>query len=108
MQWHIPNLVTEEALDPGITQVYADLMSSGGGGNTYSVQLPESLSGTTFGECQVYFGQRFGATLIAVRNAGRVVVSPGWDAPVEAGVTLYYLAQQRIAGSALTAPRRQG
>ncbi|MGH3835584.1 MAG: ion channel [Pseudonocardiaceae bacterium] len=107
VQWHMPNLVTEEALDPGITQVYADLMSSGGGGNTYSVQVPEKLSGSTFGECQMHFGQRFGATLIAVRSAGRVVVSPGWDSAVEAGATLYYLAKQRIDGSDLTPPRRQ-
>ncbi|MGH3900666.1 MAG: ion channel [Pseudonocardiaceae bacterium] len=107
VQWHILNLVTEEVLDPGITQVYADLMSSGGGGNTYSVQLPEDLSSNTFGECQVHFGQNFGATLIAIRSAGRVVVSPGWDAPVEAGATLYYLAAQRISGSDLTPSRRQ-
>ncbi|MGH3973388.1 MAG: hypothetical protein ACRDS9_08680, partial [Pseudonocardiaceae bacterium] len=81
--------------------VYADLMSSGGGGNTYSVRLPESLSGSTFGECQMHFGQRFGATVIAVRSAGRVEVSPAWDAAVEAGATLYYLAEQRINESDL-------
>ena len=107
VQWYMPNLVTEEALDPGITQVYADLMSSGGGGNTYSVQLPESLSGSTFGECQMHFGRRFGATVIAIRSAGRVVVSPRWDAAVEAGTTLYYLAEQRIDESDLASFRRQ-
>lgn len=96
VQWHMPNLVTEEALDPGITQVYADLMSSGGGGNTYSMRLPESLSGRTFGECQTHFGRSFGATLIAVRRSGQVVVSPGWDEQVEDGATLYYLAERRV------------
>lgn len=106
VQWYMPNLVTEEALDPGITQVYADLMSSGGGGNTYSVQLPESLSGSTFGECQMHFGRRFGATVIAVRSAGRVAVSPRWDAAVEARATLYYLAEQRIDESDLAPSRR--
>jgi voltage-gated potassium channel len=106
VQWYMPNLVTEEALDPGITQVYTDLMSNAGGGNTYSVRVPESLSGSTFGECQMHFGRRFAATVIAVRSAGRVVVSPAWDAAVEAGATLYYLAQQRINESDLTHPRR--
>lgn len=96
VQWHMPNLITEEALDPGITQVYADLMSSGGGGNTYSVRLPAGLAGRTFGECQTHFGRSFGATLIAVRRSGRVVVSPAWDDPVEDGATLYYLADRRV------------
>jgi voltage-gated potassium channel len=27
VQWHMSNLVTEEALDPGITEIYADLMA---------------------------------------------------------------------------------
>jgi voltage-gated potassium channel len=107
VQWYMPTLVTEEALDPGITQVYADLMSSGGGGNTYSVQLPASLSGSTFGECQMHFGRHFSATVIAVRSAGRVMVSPGWDTAVEAGATLYYLAEQRIDESDLSAVQRQ-
>jgi voltage-gated potassium channel len=31
VQWHMPFLLTEEASDPGITQIYNDLMSSGGG-----------------------------------------------------------------------------
>ncbi|MDQ4010636.1 MAG: ion channel [Actinomycetota bacterium] len=106
VQWYMPNLVTEEALDPGITQVYADLMSSGGGGNTYSVQLPDNLSGSTFGECQIHFGRHFSATLIAVRSAGQVIVSPRWDAAVEAGATLYYLAERRIDESDLAHSRR--
>ena len=43
VQWHMPFLLTEEAADPGITQVYNDLMSSGGHGNTYSMQVPRGL-----------------------------------------------------------------
>ncbi len=110
VQWSVPNLITEEALDPGITHVYAELMSSGGGGNTYSLVLPDALAGATFGDCQMHFGRRFGATLIAVRAAGGlargVVVSPPWDTAVEAGATLYYLAGRRIERSALTSSRR--
>jgi voltage-gated potassium channel len=101
VQWHMPNLVTDEALDPGITQVYADLMTSGGPGNTYSVQLPEELAGRAFGECQTHFGSRFGATVIAVRSGGEIAVSPGWDTPIAPGSTLYYLAGRRIAAAEL-------
>ncbi|HCA86540.1 MAG TPA: ion transporter [Streptomyces sp.] len=96
VQWHMPNLLTEEALDPGITEVYAELMSSGGRGNTYSLRLPGSLSGRTFGDCQTLFGRDFGATVIAVRQDDGMTVSPAWAAPLTAGAVLYYLAEQRI------------
>lgn len=102
VQWHVPNLVTEEALDPGISQVYADLMSGGTGGNTYSAALPARLAGSTFGECQTVFGRRFGATLIAVRSGGRTTVSPGWETEIGDGTTVYYLGRRRIEPSELT------
>jgi voltage-gated potassium channel len=96
VQWHMPNLLTEEALDPGITEVYTELMSSAGAGNTYSVRLPEQLAGVLFGECQTRFGQHFGATVIAVRQDGGIAVSPAWGTPLRAGAVLYYLAGERI------------
>ncbi|MEE1930112.1 ion channel [Streptomyces sp. TRM 70351] len=103
VQWHMPNLLSEEALDPGITEVYAELMSSAGSGNTYSVPLPGAWAGQAFGECQTRFGRDFGATLIAVRHGdGSVAVSPGWDAPVEAGAVLYYLAPRRVDAARLS------
>ena len=43
VQWHMPFLLTEEATDPGITQIYNDLMSSGGHGNTYSMRVPRGF-----------------------------------------------------------------
>jgi voltage-gated potassium channel len=103
VQWHMPFLLTEEALDPGITQVYNDLMSSGGHGNTYSVLLPPDFGHRTFGDCQVHFGRTFGATLLAVRDADGLVVSPPWDRPVEQGTTLYYVAGERIDSARLLA-----
>lgn len=105
VQWHMPNLLTEEAMDPGITEVYADLMSSAGGGNTYSVRLPRPLAGQDFGACQQRFGRDFGATVIAVRQDGAMTVSPRWDAPLREGAVLYYLAGERIDESRLVAAR---
>ncbi len=96
VQWHMPNLLTEEALDPGITEVYAELMSSAGRGNTYSQRLPETLAEQSFGECQTRFGREYGATVIAVRQAGRMMVSPAWDEPLQRDAVLYYLADHRI------------
>lgn len=104
VQWHMPFLITEEALDPGLTEVYGDLMSSHGHGNTYSVQLPSRHRLSTFGDCQVRFGQAFGATVLALRGPAGLTVSPAWDTPVADGTTLYYVGRRRIeAGEVLSA-----
>jgi voltage-gated potassium channel len=105
VQWHMPSLITEEAMDPGITEVYSDLMSSGGHGNTYSLQLPAEHGFATFGDCQVRLGRAFGATVLAVRGGGGLLVSPPWDTPVPAGTTLYYVGRSRIAPAELLAAR---
>jgi voltage-gated potassium channel len=97
VQWHMPFLLTEEANDPGIAQVYSDLMTSGGHGNTYSTHVPDGFPYRTFGDCQTWFGRTFGATVLALRtDGGPLVVSPGWDTPVPEGATLYYVAERRI------------
>jgi voltage-gated potassium channel len=101
VQWHMPFLLTEEATDPGITEVYNDLMSSHGHGNTYSMRVPSGFPHTTFGDCQTHFGRSFGATLLALRGDGGLRVSPPWDEPVPAGSTLYYVAAGRIDGARL-------
>ena len=105
VQWHMPFLLSEEANDPGITQIYNDLMSSGGHGNTYSMRVPRGFPHATFGDCQTYFGRTHGATLLAVRDGEGLVVSPPWDRPVPAGTTLYYVAAERIDGQRLNAGR---
>ena len=101
VQWHMPYLLSEEAIDPGITQVYSDLMTSGGHGNTYSVKVPRGFPHTTVGDCQTWFGRTFSATLLAVRSGDGLVVSPPWDRPVDEGTTLYYVAESRIEPSRL-------
>jgi voltage-gated potassium channel len=105
VQWHMPSLITEEALDPGITEVYSDLMSSGGHGNTYSVRLPAGRGFASFGDCQMYLGRTFGATALAVRGAEGLTVSPSWDTPVPEGTTVYYVGRSRIGASELLGAR---
>jgi voltage-gated potassium channel len=105
VQWHMPFLLTEEASDPGITQVYNDLMSSGGHGNTYSMRVPAGFPHATFGDCQTYFGRTYGATVLAVRDKEQLIVSPPWPHPVGEGTTLYYVAEERIDAERLAAGR---
>ena len=96
VQWHMPFLLSEEATDPGITQVYNDLMSAGGHGNTYSMRVPAAFPHRTVGDCATWLGRTHGATLLAVRGPDGLRVSPPWDAPLAPDATLYYVAAQRI------------
>ena len=105
VQWHMPSLITEEASDPGLTEVYTDLMSSGGGGNTYSVQVPAGHGFAAFGDCQTQLGRTFGATVLALRTRDGLQVNPPWDTPVPEGSTLYYVGRSRIAAGELAAAR---
>ena len=105
VQWHMPFLLTEEATDPGITQIYNDLMSSGGHGNTYSMRVPPGFPHSTFGDCQTWFGRTFGATVLAARGRDGLVVSPPWETPVPQGTTLYYVAARRIDDARLSVGR---
>jgi voltage-gated potassium channel len=105
VQWHMPFLLTEEATDPGITQIYNDLMSTGGHGNTYSMRVPAAFPHGSFGECQTWFGRTFGATLLALRGRDGLVVSPPWETPVPEGATLYYVAARRIDDARLAVGR---
>ncbi|MCX2968090.1 MULTISPECIES: ion channel [Streptomyces] len=105
VQWHMPSLLTEEALDPGITEVYTELLATTEAGNTYSTPLPARWAGQPFGACQTWFGRECGATVIAVRQHGRVEVAPAWDAPLEAGAVLYYLARRRLGDDVLAGGR---
>jgi voltage-gated potassium channel len=105
VQWHVPSMLVEEASDPGIAQVYSDLMSSGGHGNTYSMRVSPDFPHRTFGDCQTWFGRTFGATVLAVRTGGDLLVSPAWDIRVPDDATLYYVAGERIDARRLAAGR---
>lgn len=98
VQWHTPRLVTEELQDPGIAQVYADLMTHGGG-NTYSTAVPEGLGERTFGDLQVALGRRHQATVLAARADRQLLISPDWETAIAAGATLYYVADRRLSPS---------
>lgn len=98
VQWHTPRMITEELQDPGITQVYADLMTEGGDGNTYSLRLPAR---TTFGDCQQLLGRDHAALALAARVPDGLLVSPSWDTDLPAGTVLYYVSRRRLSADDL-------
>ncbi|OZM70553.1 ion transporter [Amycolatopsis antarctica] len=102
VQWHTPRMITEELQDPGISQVYEELVTAGGN-STFSTEIPESMAGVTFGDCQTALGRRYGATVLAARTGAKLLVSPGWGTELAAGTRLYYVGHERIAPSALAA-----
>ncbi|MBG0818088.1 ion channel [Planomonospora sp. ID82291] len=95
VQWHSPHMITEELKDPGITEVYADLMTHGGAG-TYSTRLPGSLGPVPVERCLIALGRAYGATLLAARTEAGLVVNPGWRTELPAGAVLYYVGTHRL------------
>lgn len=93
--WHSIEFITEEVQDPGMAEVYGSLMHHSER-NTYSVRVPPSLSGRTFGEFQHALGRWNAATVLAVRIGEELHLSPSWNEEVPVGATLYYIARRRL------------
>ncbi|WP_329085416.1 MULTISPECIES: ion channel [unclassified Streptosporangium] len=95
VQWHSPHMITEELKDPGITEIYTQLMTHGGA-DTYSVRLPKSLGPVLVDRCQTSLGRRHGATMLAARTGDTLLVNPGWQTWLPTGAVLYYVASRRL------------
>lgn len=98
VQWHTPRMITEEVTTPGIAEVYSDLMTHGGA-NTYSLRLPGSLGPVLVERCQVELGRNHGATLLAVRTDGRLLVNPPWQTELSGGSVLYYISPRPLSAT---------
>ncbi|MEO3857847.1 ion channel [Acrocarpospora sp. B8E8] len=95
VQWHTPHMITEELKDPGITEIYTQLMTHGGA-DTYSVRLPESLGPISVDKCQTTLGRQHGATLLAAHTGEQLLVNPSWQAELPPGAVLYYVGSHRL------------
>ena len=101
VQWHSPHMITEELKDPGITEVYTQLMTHGGA-DTYSIKLPDALGPILVDHCQTSLGRLYGATLLAARTPDQLLVNPSWQTELPTGSTLYYVASRRLTPDDLT------
>jgi voltage-gated potassium channel len=95
VQWHTLRMISEELTSPGIAEVYTELMTHGGA-NTYSVALPASAGTVLVERCQTELGRRHGATVLAVRTNGQLLVNPSWNTEMPPGTILYYISPQRL------------
>lgn len=107
VQWHSPRLISEELQSPGISRVYAELMTHGGQ-NTYSLCLPKSVSPVSYGDCQTALGRIFEATVLAVDTGDRLLVSPPWNTCPPADAIVYYVCRRKIPLDRLVRALRHG
>jgi voltage-gated potassium channel len=67
-------LLARSAIYPGLTDLVADLVSTGGS-ELYGVRIPADIVGLTFEESAYRFRSQHQATLLAVRSGGRLLFS---------------------------------
>jgi voltage-gated potassium channel len=96
VQWHSPRMLTDELSTPGIAEVYEVLMTHGGG-NTYSIDLPDAVAPASFGECQAALGEQHDVTVLAARDPAGLHISPPWRTELPAGAVLYYVSRQPVS-----------
>ncbi|MGB3438216.1 MAG: ion channel [Actinophytocola sp.] len=101
VQWHTPRMLIEELTSPGIAEVYSELMTHGGA-STYTITLPESADPVLVEHCQTALGRRHGATLLAARADGRLIVNPDWQTKLPPGAVLYYISPHRLTTTEIT------
>jgi voltage-gated potassium channel len=101
VQWHTPRMVTEELTSPGITDVYTELMASGGA-STYSTQLPATIGPVLVRRCQTELALGCQATVLAAHTGSELVVNPSWDMELPPGSTVYYVCARPLTARELT------
>lgn len=97
-------LSVRELTNPGITKTLEGLLESTKQ-ELYSIVVPQGFKPHAFREIADLFQAQFGALVYALVPPGldsdHVVINPGWETEVTAGMTLYYMAPHRIDSRAV-------
>jgi len=90
-------LIVREIHNPGITQVFENLMSPDGQ-DLRSLQIPPGNHRFTFGLLAHRFREEHGAILIGMRSleTGGAVVNPEFHATVSGGMFLDYISRNPV------------
>lgn len=96
-EWYDVRMLSEAANDPGITHFHADLKTSGTGSDTHSLRLPETVDGRTLGDLHYPLKERLNVTVCALGTDERFINNPPLSTPLEGGMILYYIGDQRLA-----------
>jgi voltage-gated potassium channel len=89
--------MVRSAQDPGSSEVLRQLLSPADSPSQYSLPVPASGVGLTYGEAFLGMKSRFDATVVGLREpSGAVVVNAANGHVLAAGSMLYIVAAQRI------------
>lgn len=88
-------LISQAALNHGITKVVSEMLSFQVGQQLYKIPMPKSRVGCSFVEVLTYMKHTYQSLVVAVQKGteGEVVSNPPADYPLEAGDYLIVLAQ---------------
>lgn len=95
VEWHSWRLIAAEARDPGMSGVLSGLLGAGQRG-TYSIRVPASLAGRSYGHFQMALGRWNAATVLGLDTGSGVDLSPSWATEVPQDAVLYYVARRRL------------
>lgn len=96
------SLIVDAVQDPGVTQIYNELMSNVGGEDAlHHLRVPGHIEDRSFGDLFLHFKRDLDATLLAVAKNGdhdnQLDSNPPWEATISGGDLLYYVARQRLS-----------
>ena len=92
-------LLVRSAQDPGSYRLQGQLLSTLEGPTQFSVQVPESFKGASFGRVLKYFKTEHEAIVLGVADSitgDDLQLNPSSDVAIIAGQLLYYMADLRI------------
>lgn len=106
LKMHCPNvecmpsvsveMLAKSAVDPGSSALHHELLSANKGMTQYSAIYPDAGRQTTVSMLFNGFKTHYDATLIAVRQAQTMQINPQLNSAIQAGDSIYYIANNRI------------
>ena len=104
---NIPTMIVQAVQDFGIIRLYSKLLSNVEGQAGFRIDLPENVGPWIFGDQLVAFKKHLDATLMAATETHEyespIIENPAWGFEVKGGMSLYYVAPERLTNVDFTA-----
>ncbi len=90
-------LIAQEIQDPQSSNVLQQLMTNLQGATLYRLEVPAQLSKEyLFADLFYNFRKHYNMTVLAIKEEQEIVANPPMDVKISAGMSLFYVADQRI------------
>ncbi|WP_413113590.1 potassium channel family protein [Thaumasiovibrio sp. DFM-14] len=91
-------MMAKAAVDPGSSRLHHELLATNKGMTQYAVTYPSGTTATNVSVLFERFKHTFNATLIGLADTeGRITLNPSLDTEVYSGMTLFYIADERVS-----------